>query len=274
MSRLRHKLYSVGIGADALSIVEAASRRLVTSLPLAEYLPGAASAASADWAPVFDAALAQADIPTTGDLRLTVSDAWARYFTFAVPAGVGGLAELHMLAAARFESLYGVAPEGWQLAADWKAAGRILVCALPGRLLQVAHALAVGHPRRIDSILPHALRLVRRHHRQVPDEAWLCCFGAGALLALRVVAGEVAHVRRLPFLQAPGGDELAALLEAESLRAGLEMPTALCVLGMLPEESDQERLGGMRVVRVSAAQAARPGRVAESVHLALLGAEA
>ena len=277
MSRSRHKLHSLGVGFDDLSVVDAGNMRLMTSLPLAQYLPGAASPTTADWAPALDAALAQAEVPETGDLSLTVSDAWTRYFMLNIPVGVGSLAELRMLAEARFESLYGVAPEGWHLAADWKPAGRVLVCALPERLLQVARDLgASGKGRQVRSIQPHALRLVRIFHKQISDDCWLGCFSARSLVALRISGGEVVHVRRFPLSQLPAADELGAMLEGESLRAGLEMPAALCVLGMLPELAQGERVCGMQVALAQGHKVlrGRPGQTSESVHLAMQGAVA
>ena len=111
----RRKLFSLGIGLKDMSVVDAHSQRLITALPLAEYLPGAATPATADWAPSIDAVLAQTNMPSGGDMVLTISDAWVRYFMLDIPEGVGNMAELHALAAGRFESLFGSSPEGWKL---------------------------------------------------------------------------------------------------------------------------------------------------------------
>ncbi|MDP5239619.1 hypothetical protein Q9Q94_08765 [Uliginosibacterium sp. 31-16] len=274
MSRLRHKRFSLGVGSDDLSVVDAASMRLLTSLPLAEYLPGAASPATADWTPSIEAVLAQANVPEGGDLTLTVADAWARYFMLTVPAGVGSLSELRMLAAGRFETLFGTAPEGWQLAADWKASGRTLVCALPARLVEVVQVVAEASNWRVRSIQPYALRLLELFHKQVPDACWLCCFASRGMVALLVSGGEVQHVRRFPFAKAPDAAALSAMLEAEVLRAGLEMPTQLCALGVLPEMPVDGRVGSMRLVLPQGPKLARarPGQTSESVSLAMQGA--
>ena len=98
----RRKLFSLGIGLKDMSVVDAHSQRLITALPLAEYLPGAATPATADWAPSIDAVLAQTNMPSGGDMVLTISDAWVRYFMLDIPEGVGNMAELHALAAGRF----------------------------------------------------------------------------------------------------------------------------------------------------------------------------
>ncbi|GAB2894551.1 hypothetical protein GCM10027046_24520 [Uliginosibacterium flavum] len=274
MSRLRHKRFSIGVGGDDMAVVDAASMRLLTALPLAEYLPGAASPATADWTPSLEALLAQGGVPDSAELVLTVSDAWTRYFMLVIPAGVGSLAELRMLAAGRFETLFGTPADGWELSADWKSTGRVLVCAMPARLVEVAHVIAEASHWRLRSIQPHALRLLNTFQTQIPDECWLCCFAARAVVAMLITGGEVQHVRRFPFAKAPTAEALNEMLEAEVLRAGLDMPAQLCALGMLPELPADARVGSMRLVQAKGPKIvrARPGQTAESVSLAMQGA--
>lgn len=274
MSRLRHKRFSLGIGSDEMSVVDIASMRLVTSLPLTEYLPGAMSPATADWMPSIEAILAQANVPEGGDLELTIADAWVRYFMLAIPTGVGSLAELRMLAASRFESLFGTPPEGWTLEADWKSSGHTLICAMPSRLVDVAHTVTEASHWRVRSIQPYALRLLALFHKQVPDDCWVCNFASRGMLALLVSGGEVQHVRRFPFSQAPAPASLHDMLEAETFRAGREMPAQLCALGVLPEMPADGRVGSMKLVLAQGPKALklRPGQYSESAGLALQGA--
>lgn len=274
MSRLRHKRFSLGIGGGSMAIVDASTLRMITSLPLAEYLPGAASPAMADWAPSIEALLAQANMPDGGDLTLTVSDAWTRYFILSVPAGVGSLDELRMLAAGRFEALFGTTTEGWQLEADWKSSGRILVCAMPTRLIDVAHLVTEASNWRVRSIQSHALRLLNLFHSQIPDDCWICCFALRGIVAMLLADGEVQHVRRFPFADTPIAEGLDVMLESEALRAGLSMPTQLCVLGIVPEMPASGRIGSMSLVQAQGPKVvrARSGKTAESHSLALQGA--
>lgn len=276
MSRWRADRYSLGIGASDIGIVEAASCRLLTTLPLTEYLPGAANAVEADWAPVLEAVLAQAGGSAGGQVSITVSDAWTRYFMLNVPQGLGSLQELRLLAAARFEALFAVPPQGWRIEADWKSAGQLLVCALPERLLEVAAAISASGPWRIRSVKPWSVRLLESLAARIPDEAWVCCFDAGGMLALRIAAGGVAHVRRFARARIADAAALGELLEGESLRSGLALPPVLCLAGMLPEFEAGTLVAGMKLLDLSAGPAgrARPGHTAESVALALLGAQA
>lgn len=276
MSRLRRKLFSLGVGADDMSVVDVDSLRLLTSLPLTEYLPGAASPAAADWAPSVEAVLAQANVAEGGDVVMTVSDSWARYFMLNIPEGVGSLAELHMLAASRFETLFGQPVEGWQLDADWKASGNLLVTGIPARMAEVAKLVTETGPWRVRSVLPFSLRLQQVFHAQIPDECWLCCFGGRGVVALLVSDGEFAHVRRFPFVKVPGTEEINNMLQAEILRIGKATPPELCALGMLPELPASSRVGDMRLVVAQGPKAvrARPGQTAESVGLAMFGGQA
>jgi len=270
----RRKLFSLGIGLKDMSVVDAHSQRLITALPLAEYLPGAATPATADWAPSIDAVLAQTNMPSGGDMVLTISDAWVRYFMLDIPEGVGNMAELHALAAGRFEALFGSSPEGWKLEADWKASGQVLVCALPNRLVDVAATLSAAGAWKIRTIQPYALRLQSIFHSQIPNDGWLCCFARRSVVAMLVVAGEIVHVRRFPSVAPLTAVGMGGLLAAEAMRIGAATPEVLCALGIVPKLPDDGQVGGMRLVvaRGSKVVQVKQGRMSESMCLARQGA--
>lgn len=272
----QRKLFSLGIGLKDMSVVDAHSQRLMTALPLAEYLPGAATPATADWAPSIDAVLAQTNMPSGGDMVLTVSDAWVRYFMLAIPEGVTSLAELHALAAGRFETLFGAAPDGWKLEADWKTSGQVLVCALPARLIEVAATLSAAGAWRIRSIQPYALRLQSIFHSQIPNDGWLCCFARRSVVALLVEKGEIVHVRRFPSVAPLTAVGMGGLLAAETMRIGAATPDTLCALGIVPKLPDDGQVGGMRLIvaRGSKVVQVKQGRMSESLCLARQGAVA
>lgn len=273
MSRSRRKQFALGLGSEEMSLVDLATRRALTSLPLAAYVPGAAHAASADWEPSIASLVAQANLAGGADLQVTVADDWARYWMYAIPEGVSNVAELQALAGARFETLFGTSPDGWQLMADWKAAGSVLVCALPERLLAALQTQAVPKGWRVRSIQPSAIRLLSTWQRRIPDECWVACYGRHGLLLLRVSQGEIAHVRRHPFTEPCDEHRLGFLLEAEMLRLGLDAPAVLCVLGMAPAFAPDVRIAGMRLLQPQAG----PGgalRLSESLALGLQGAAA
>lgn len=270
MSRSRRKSFSLGLGAEDMTVVDLATRRPLTSLPLAAYVPGVAHIAHADWQPLIAALVAQADLAEGADLQVTVSDVWSRYWMFSVPAGVNTLDELQALAAARFETLFGIAPEGWQLMADWKASGDIMACALPVRLIEALQTEAEQKGWRVRSIQPSLVRLLGAWMKQIPDEAWVACYGRHSLTLLRVAEGEVCHVRRHPFAAPPDASNLQALLEVEMLRLGHMPPETLCVLGMAPSFDTVVKVAGMRVNQARRGGGA-PGHTSESLMLGLQG---
>ncbi|KAF7598753.1 MAG: hypothetical protein CGU28_14550 [Candidatus Dactylopiibacterium carminicum] len=271
MSRSRRKLYSLGLGALDMTLLDVERKRLQPTLPLAEYLPGAGAPASADWGPAISAVLAQAHkTQDSGDLMLTVSDAWARYWMLSVPEGIGSLEELRALARARFEALFGTPADGWTLMAEWRTRGQVLVCALPERLLAACETLGEEGVWRVVSVQPHAIRLMNSHRARIPDDAWVCCFGAQGMLALLLQGGAVQYVRRFRYQRVPEADELMDMLDGEILRAGTDTPMKLCALGILPEVAHGTRIRDMKLVLPQGddMQAFRPGMSAESVMLA------
>lgn len=270
MSRSRRKSFSLGLGAEDMTVVDLATRRPLTSLPLAAYVPGVAHIAHADWQPLIAALVAQADLADGADLQVTVSDVWSRSWMFSVPVGVNTLDELQALAAARFEALFGIAPEGWQLMADWKASGDIMACALPMRLLEALQSEAGQKGWRVRSIQPSLVRLLGAWMKQIPDDAWVACYGLHSMTLVRVAEGEVRHIRRHPFLVPPDASVLQSLVEVEMLRLGQVAPEALCVLGMTPSFDAGVKVAGMRLIQARRGGTS-PGTLSESLMLGLQG---
>lgn len=248
MSRLRPKHFSLGIGAEDIAIADVAESRLLTTLPLLDYLTGANSPATADWTALIEAVLAQTGEAKGGELTWTVSDAWVRYFMLSVPGGVGSLAELQALAAGRFESLFGTPPTGWQLVADWQASGNIMICALPERLVEVAHTLEQTGTWRIRSIQPYTMRLFNQFQAQIPADCWLCGFAPHGVVAVLLEAGAVRHVRRFLFDGELDAEVVQTHLIGEMFRLGVTEPRCMCTVGMLPEMPTNGRVGKLKLV--------------------------
>lgn len=272
MSRLRRKLYSLGVGAYDMTLLDVERKRLQPALPLAEYLPGAGSPTTADWGPAISAVLAHARKAQGGDLMLTVSDYWARYWMLSVPDGVSSLEELRALAGSRFENLFGNPIDGWALMADWRTRGQMLVCALPERLLSACDDLAVEGMWQVVSVQPQSIRLMNSYRSRIPDNAWVCCFGARGMLAMLLQQGEVNYVRRFRYQRVPDADELLDMLDGEILRVGADTPAQLCALGILPELTHGSRIRGMELLLPQGEDAQPSGRgmSAESISLARL----
>ncbi len=273
MSRSRHKQYGLGLGCKEMTVVDLASRRPLTTLPLDAYVPGVAHAVSADWQPSVAALAAQLELKGGADLQVTVADEWARYWIFVVPEGVGRLEELQALAAARFESLFGVSAQGWRMLADWRATGPTLVCALPEKLVSSLQMVELKGGR-VRSIQPSAIRLIGAFSRQIPDDCWVAVYGRHGVLLARVSQGEVVHVRRHPLSKVIDVERLEALLEAETLRMGGEIPPVLCVLGIEPPLQAGVPIAGMRLLLLQQNEEAGRTVRSEAGTLALQGVRA
>ncbi|PLK47602.1 hypothetical protein C0V76_16610 [Uliginosibacterium sp. TH139] len=258
------------MGCKEMTVVDLASRRPLTSLPLDAYVPGVAHAVSADWGPSIAALAAQIGQGSGADLQVTVADEWARYWIFIVPEGVSRLEELQALAATRFEALFGVSMQGWCMLADWRATGAILVCALPEKLVNALQAAGLKG-WRVRSIQPSAVRLLGAFARQIPDECWVAVYGRHGVLLARVAEGEVVHVRRHPLSKVVDVERLEDLLEAEILRLGGEAPPVLCVLGIEPPLEPDSKLAGMRLLMLQQNEEAGRTVRSEAGTLALQG---
>jgi hypothetical protein len=154
---------------------------------------------------------------------------------FDVPAmnsGCRNLDEVRALCAARFEQLFAVSTDEWQIDADWRADRWFVACAAPRRLCQAIQEALRDTGAHVRIIAPrvsfHLRRWLRRSSRPVAwliavDDAYAQCFIASEQ-GYRVLEGEVRP--------ALWSDEhaLDTWLNAQSLRAGAPRPSTLLVV--------------------------------------------
>jgi hypothetical protein len=226
----------LGVGAGEMIVVDrinSEGAHVASTLPLRDYLPGASSPETAIWAPAVSLALAQAK-GLSGDLQVSVSDDWVRYWTVTPPRGLGSLAELRALAVARFEQLFGRDASTWHIEADWRADQTMLACALPKSLIEALNNMSAEASCRIASVVPEAVRLINREASAISADCWLCSFSSHAFLAILLEAGRIRAARQFHFDLQPDITEVLARLETESLRMGVEMPQQVLLLGDAP----------------------------------------
>lgn len=103
-------------------------------------------------------------------IRIILSDRWIKYFTVDCVPGLRNLGELDELAATRFEHLYGLPSDDWDIEADWGlGTASALACAVPKSLLSAVAGL--GH--RVESITPFFVAEFNRHRRRIgKSPAW------------------------------------------------------------------------------------------------------
>lgn len=252
MSRWRRSTYSLGVGSRDMAVVDVADTpaRIVSMLPLADYLPGADSPETANWEPSMATVMAQTEpeIKGGGNLHVTISDDWARYWMLTPPKGIRSLAELRALAESRFEQLYGTPLAGWTMDADWSTRGGVLACALPTGLLDSMRQVCAKHNWSILSIVPQATRLINARRARIGAHGWVCSFSTHTFLALLLDGGQLLHARQFRFETLPSIEEVFTRLETELLRIGRDMPPEVCFLGKTPDLRGQNTWHGTRLV--------------------------
>ncbi|HEX5125191.1 MAG TPA: hypothetical protein VFW00_00485 [Rhodocyclaceae bacterium] len=288
MSRWRRNALGLGVGAGemaVLSIADGTTAKLLSHVPLADYLPGTVDAvtpaATANWEPSVSVALAQTQLGRA-DLHVTVADDLARYWMVAPPQGVNSLAELRSLAENRFESLFSDTAQHWHIEADWRIANGIFACALPSSFVASLRATSARQGCTLKSVQPLAVRLLNRHAKDIKPNAWLCVFSARGVVSVLVTGGHATIVRQFRFTTPPLADEMLVRLETEVLRAGTEMPPTVYFAGDAPvigtvsprEGVELIALGRQRVVPKVVSGTSSDGGIAanmEVCRLALAG---
>ncbi|MEC5386915.1 hypothetical protein VVD49_14365 [Uliginosibacterium sp. H3] len=278
LRKLGKRRLGMGVGAGEMLIVDGVSAQgahVSSMLPLRDYLPGASSPETAIWEPAVSTALAQAG-KISGNLQISVSDDWVRYWMVTPPAGLGSLAELRALAANRFEQLFGAPAESWHIEADWGDDRAMLACALPKSLIAALGEVSRQHDCTLGSIVPEAVRLINRDAGSLGDDGWVCSFGTHSFLALLRVGGRLLSARQFRFDLLPTLPEVLARLETEALRMGLDMPQSIFLLGDAPPMVELPDRSQLRIVPIGR-QLALPtpiglDRKTDAYRLALYGA--
>lgn len=147
-------------------------------------------------------------------VQVCLAPSLARHWVQSVPAQTASLAELHAVAAARAQQLWGPMPQGgWMVTGDWQSEGSFLCTAVPTAWEPVWAAMRV-HWGEITLSTP--LRLVQQHWQtQWPQTGWLAVAVAQRLYVQRRVAGRMESLRSVRW---PG----ASTLEALQVLAGQE----------------------------------------------------
>lgn len=167
-------------------------------------------------------------------LSVVVADELVRMWQVAPPPGATQPADLEAAAAMRYQALFGAAPAGWKIAADWQATRPFLAAALPAALLDVLEQAAREARCHLVEIAPQfvaALNHWRKRHR---PGAW---FGLmhGQVLTLAAYDGPLLAALRTAVVP-PGADRdwLESHVAREALRVGVGRPERLQICGPAP----------------------------------------
>lgn len=243
----RKQRLALGIGVDDMTLLAADSGKVLCSLALEVRHKEGAAPETAQWLSCLAGLSAQAGLDRGIELHVTVSDHWLRHWMQAVPEGIGRLAELRALTAARFESLFGLKADAWTITADWQSTGLILACAMPRSLVE-----ALRNPPQdvwaLASLQPASVRALLRNPSRLPAEGWALYSSSTGITLFQFANARVCHVRRHPTTGVPTVQTIEALLEAEMLRCGAAPAGDLHVFGRVHGDLPGERLAGLRIV--------------------------
>lgn len=170
--------------------------------------------------------------PDAGDARQPVqvclAPSLAQHWVQPVPARTASLAELHAVAVARAQQLWGPAQGGWMVTGDWQPEGTCLCTAVPAAWEPAWAAMRA----RWGEIALHTPLLLaqQRWHAQWPQTGWLALAVAQRLYVERRVAGRMVSLRSVRW---PAAGTLEAL-QAQAVQEGRRE--------MLRADSGQEAL--------------------------------
>ncbi|WP_348700031.1 hypothetical protein [Duganella fentianensis] len=171
-------------------------------------------------------------------VRFVLADELVRLWRVEPPAGAARLADLQASAGLRFQSLYGEAPSGWQIGADWNATAPFFAAALPRDLLTVLQLLAQESGLHIVSIEPQFIAALNCWRRALQPGAWFGQIHDGVLsiAALEPDASAMRAIRVLPLPAGQGADLhwLGQTLQREALLLDMAPPQLLQVCGATP----------------------------------------
>lgn len=273
------KTLRIGLSPTGLALMITGRRSLVgprmTTLLAEVPLDGATFAGAVE---ALDIALGQLKrLPPAATVIL--ADDWCRMFIVQAPVNSRRLDDLRTGAQARFDRLYGESPEGWCIAADWRADDRFLACAINEAARQRLLAVCRKHGLSVLGVVPQFVAAWNGWRAKRSRDAW---FGVvqDDMLTLAVPSGRgVGAIRRLrvPAAAASDGAWLAYQVRCEALRAGSPVPDRIQLCGSvapawLSHDGDQDGTG-MPVTWLNAQPDAwRVTHAAPAVRLAATGA--
>jgi hypothetical protein len=237
------KSLRLGLGTDAIALVDARRWRRAPVEVLAEASLG--SSGLDHLAVALRALLADADVAGRA-LTVIVSDELARLWQVAPPEGSARMADLEGAAALRFQALYGAAPVGWRIGADWSVKRPFLAAGLPAALLALLEEVAQEQKLRLVEVTPQFVAAFNGVRAKIAGDAWFGVLQAGVLtLGVQAVAGHLGAVRAMAVPAGADGDWLARHVAREALRLDVPAPTRLQLCGDAPSNWQKPGNGGL-----------------------------
>lgn len=202
-------------------------------------------------------------------VAVVLGDALVRLFVVNPPANARSLNDLKLAASLRFQALYGESPEEWRICAEWRAHRPFLASALCDDLRTRLHSACAVHALQITTLQPHFVAAWNFWRSQLPTNAWFGVLQDDLLSVGLVTAAGLADVRRLAVSDQArlDSDWLSGMLERESLRAGLALPSGLHCCGSVPPAWLKQATGRPAAFRAGSGRPEAPASSGPGGHL-------
>ncbi|MFZ6765923.1 hypothetical protein ACO0LM_02475 [Undibacterium sp. Di26W] len=167
-------------------------------------------------------------------LDLTITDDLVKYFVVLPPANAKSLQDYMAVAKMRFESLYGLPSDDWQINADWQLASPSLVCAIP-KMLQMAISNSTKTCRQhVLSMQPRFVRIWNDCRHQLAAADWFATIFDQSVVLAMINEGRLQAIKTLIMPLGSTQDWLCAQIQRESISHQLPMPGQLKLVGDIP----------------------------------------
>jgi hypothetical protein len=179
------------------------------------------------------AALATAK-PHGRKVSIVLADELARMWHVVPPRGCTRMADLRGAATMRFESLFGCAPAGWKIAADWNVAKPFLAVAAPVALVASLESALRECGARVVELQPQFIAALNQWRGQRSQGAWFGMFQSQLLTLALSDRGTLKGVCTMPVPVQCGRNWLENVVAREALRVGLPRPKVIEICGAAP----------------------------------------
>jgi hypothetical protein len=229
---LRGRALRLGVAPDGLALVRTSAWRHERALLLGQVRAGGPDPASIGVA--LSMLLAEHEV---GGLALSVvlSDDLVRLWQVTPPEGATRMADLEGAAALRFQALFGTAPAGWRIGADWDTAHPFLAAAVPQALLDQLAQAAATHGFALVEVVPQFVAALNQYRKLRRPNAWFGVVHGGVLSVAAFEGRQLAAVRTALIPAGADRDWLEGHVAREALRVGLGRPERLQICGPAPQ---------------------------------------
>lgn len=188
--------------------------------------------------------------------RVVLADDLVRYFTVTPPKNARRLADCRAAAAMRFQALYGEAPGGWTIEADWHAHEPFIACAIPTEMTGAISAAVAERQVSVTELVPEFVAAWNGARKKLRNGAWLILARGND-----VTVGAIHEARLRAIRSLSPTDETEVVLSwlpqrlcREALLLGLPAPTRIIMTGDMPAGWTAGPIGTLVVERLDATQ--------------------